>query len=426
MKKKLLLFAMCLFAFAGNMMAQESYGDPALGDIYYKVEKTDIRQGNSARVKFYYKQADDQDFRGFQVEFILPEGMKVIQGKSKIGPLVAELDENCNLQTSERYDNGEDAQPTNVFMGVNMTDTNPLPYGEDIELFSFKVMCDEGVQLGEYPCTTVHCELADMKTGQSFHTKPKTMVYNVVEPGPRILVDTDPEVPEASDVAEKVIVKRTVKADVWSTLTLPFELTGDQFKEIFGTNAKVAEFIDFAKNEADQYVVNFEEYDAEDGIAANYPVLIKSENALDEIFVNEELMIEPDDEAAFAEYTNGKTGARKQVYATMYGTLKGNTEVPENYFLIRDNKFYVSTGSSTINAFRAYFEIVGYAYGGGASNITFMVNDEATSIDGINGNEIVTGDVYSVNGTYMGKAENVMSKLPRGVYIVNNKKVVVK
>jgi hypothetical protein len=422
MKKKLLFFAMCLFAFTGNVMAQTVAGK---GDLYYNVDKTDIMPGKTARVTFYYDQADDQDFRGFQVEFILPEGMKVLADSWKMGPEVAANNPEMDLKFSERYDNGEDAQPTSVFMGVQIA-TTTMPFGEGIECFSFKVMCDEDVAEGEYPVETVHCELADMKTGQSYHVDPKTMIYNVIPYGPRILLDTDPEVPEPSDVAETVIVKRTVKADVWSTLTLPFELTGDQFKEIFGANAKVAEFINFEKNDADQYVVNFEEYDAEDGIAANYPVLIKSENALDEIVINEKIMVEPDDEAAFAEYTNGKTGARKQVYATMYGTLKGNTEVPENYFLIRDNKFYVSTGNSTINAFRAYFEIVGYAYGAGGSNISFMVNDEATSIDGINGNEIVTGDVYSVNGTYMGKAENVMSKLPRGIYIVNNKKVVVK
>ena len=34
-------------------------------------------------------------------------------------------------------------------------------------------------------------------------------------------------------------------------------------------------------------------------------------------------------------------------------------------------------------------------------------------------------DVYSVSGIYMGKAKD-MKKLPKGMYIVNNKKVILK
>ena len=422
MKKKLLFFAMCLFAFTGNLMAQTI---PGKGDIYYKVEKTDIMPNHSEWITFYYSAGEDQDFRGFQVELTIPDGFTVV--KSELGPEVAEHNPDMALNYNERDDGN--AKPTNVFLGVQTNATTSIPAGKDIELFCFLVESDENIAEGEYPFTTTHCELADMKTGASYHVDPKTMILNVVPIGPRVLVDTDRHVPEPSKAPEDVIVKRTVKADVWSTLTLPFPISGEEFVEIFGANAKVADFIRFQKNDLGQYVMEFEQLDPADGIDANYPYLIKSENALTEFTVKDG-EIDADPENAFVEYDNGGRGSKRVVYATMYGTMQGNTKVPEDFFLLRDNKFYVSTGNSTINAFRAYFNIAEYVYGGEGegANITFIVNDEATAIDGlyINGQEYLTGDVYNVNGTYMGKAENVMSKLPRGVYIVNNKKVVVK
>jgi hypothetical protein len=432
MKKKLLLFAMCLFAFTGNMMAQNEPAayDPAEGDIYYKVESVDVMPSKTVAVTVYYNAGATQIFRGFQFEFVLPEGFKrgVVDGKvGKLGPELAAHNPEMELKDSERYDNGEENPPTCCYMGFQMA-TDDMPTGQGLELFTFYVECDENVAEGEYSFTTTHCELADMKTGQSWHCNPITMTLNVIPYTTRILADTDPNIPEASEMPEDVTVQRTIKKDVWSTLTLPFDMTGDQVKEAFGDDVKVAEFIDYDFNEKDAYIVEFEAVDAaNEGLMKNYPYVIKVSKAIDE-FIVKDVLVDADEASAYIEYDNGKVGKQRKVYATMYGTLKAETEVPENCLFLRDNKFFVSTGSSKINAFRGYFNISGYEYGAGEANFTFSVDGEATDIEGINinGKEIVTGDVYSVNGTYMGKAENVMNKLPRGVYIVNNKKVVVK
>ena len=428
MKKKLLVFATCLFAFAGTMMAQDATA--SVGDIYYKVDKTEIMQSKIAEITFYYSAAEDAVFKGFQVEFILPEGFKMAYKDGVPGVIGAALKANnpkLNLETSERMDPGQ-TLPTNVYLGVQI-DTKPFPVGEDIEMFTFYVECGEDVAPGDYSFSTIHCELADMKTGQSKHCGIKTHTLTVLPYTARILADDATEVPAKSEKAEDVIVKRTVKANVWSTLTLPFALSAEDLTGIFGEGVKVANFMDYDYKDNGQFVVRFEEVDATKGLDANHPYLIKSENALTEFKVAD-VMVDADEASAIVEYDNGrpKTNSRYELFASMIGTLKGNTTIPENSFLLRDNKFYVSTGSSTINAFRAYFNIVEYEFAGSGANITFLVDGEATDIEGvnINGKEIVTGDVYSVNGTYMGKAENVMNKLPRGIYIINNKKVVVK
>jgi hypothetical protein len=420
MKKKLLLFVMCLFAYAGNMMAQEVA--PSVGDIYYKVDKTDIMQGKTAGITFYYDAAEDAIFKGFQVEFILPEGFKMAPGAT-LGAELAAHNPEMDLKTSERLDPGNEL-PTCVYMGVQI-DLAEMPVGEGIELFTFYVEAAEDVAPGEYPFTTTHLELADMKTGQSKHCEAKTHTLNAIPYAARILADDDTNIPSASDLPEDVIVKRTIKANVWSTLTLPFDMPADQVAEAFGDDLQVATLSELWDSEDGYPLIYFETADiANTGLKKNYPYLIKSSKALDE-FKAVDVMVDPDEANAKETYT-----ARKKDWVTMYGTLHAGVEVPRNDLFLRDNMFFVSSGESKINAFRAYFNLLDYEYDfeGGAANVSFVVDGEPTNIEGvgINGREYVNGDVYSVNGTYMGRAEDVMNKLPRGIYIVNNKKVVVK
>ena len=417
MKKKLLLFALGLFALAGNTMAKS--------DIYYQVDKVDIMQGKKAAITFYYDADADAIFKGFQVEFTLPEGFSV--GESKLGAALAAHNPELQLRFSDTQA-GEGGRPRNVFLGFQV-DLTEFPVGEGIELFTAYIKCDESVALGEYPFTTTHLELADMKTGQSFNCDSKTMTLNVIEYAPRVISEDDAEIAEASTEPEEVIVKRTIQANTWSTLTLPFELSGDQIAEIFGDDAKIAEFLDYDTNEKDQYVVEFESIDPSDGLQANYPYIIKTSEAISEFLVkNVEVDAQEDD--AYVNYDNGRapTHPRYEWYAKMLGTLHNGVTVPKNGFFLRDNKFYVSEGSSVLKGFRAYFIINGYEFFGSDANISFAVDGETTAIEGVsvNGTEIVSGDVYNVNGTFMGRAENVMKSLPRGIYIVNNKKVVVK
>ena len=103
---------MCLFAFTGNMMAQNEPAayDPAEGDIYYQVESVDVMPSKTVAVTVYYNAGATQIFRGFQVEFVLPDGFKrgVVDGAvGKLGPVLAAHNPEMELKTSERYDNGE-------------------------------------------------------------------------------------------------------------------------------------------------------------------------------------------------------------------------------------------------------------------------------------------------------------------------------
>ena len=120
MKKKLLLFALGLFALAGNTMAKS--------DIYYQVDKVDIMQGKKAAITFYYDADADAIFKGFQVEFTLPEGFSV--GESKLGAALAAHNPELQLRFSDTQA-GEGGRPRNVFLGFQV-DLTEFPVGEGI------------------------------------------------------------------------------------------------------------------------------------------------------------------------------------------------------------------------------------------------------------------------------------------------------
>jgi RHS repeat-associated protein len=179
MRKKFILFTMFLFVFIGNILAIDFRDDK--GDIYYIVDKTNIMPGKTAAITFYYDAEEEEIFRGFQVQFVLPEGFTrgVVDGKvGKLGPELAAKCPAMELRAGFFYEHGEANPPTYIYMGSQMR-TDNMPTGQGIELFTFYVECDESVNPGEYSFTTTHLELSDMKTGQSYHCYPKTFHLTV-------------------------------------------------------------------------------------------------------------------------------------------------------------------------------------------------------------------------------------------------------
>jgi transcription antitermination factor NusG len=95
-------------------------------------------------------------------------------------------------------------------------------------------------------------------------------------------------------------------------------------------------------------------------------------------------------------------------------------EVP----VMKDGK---PTGKTKIKAFRAYFTLqdVLSSVENANAKISFSINDEATSIDGINSYRVVDG-VYDLSGRKIQLENGDMNKLQKGVYIINGQKVTVK
>lgn len=218
-----------------------------------------------------------------------------------------------------------------------------------------------------------------------------------------------------------VTVKRTINANEWSTICLPFAMTNAQLKAAFGDDVKLAEFDGtdpvYDGDNCTDIQVSFTEATA---IEANHPYLIKVGSDMTEFSV-ENVDITPDEDEAYIEFDNGKSGSRRVVYSGFYGTYKAQTTVPEYCLFLNGNKFYYSSGATKMKAYRAYFEFLDILSDveNASAKVTFF--DGTTEITNVNLNDNINEDAPRYN-----LAGQKVSKSYKGIVIQNGVKRIVK
>lgn len=225
-----------------------------------------------------------------------------------------------------------------------------------------------------------------------------------------------------------VTVKRAVKANSWSTIVLPFALTGEQAKAALGDDVQLAEFSGWNAQYAhsgdahpNALTVYFKDADAGQGLAANHPYLVRTSKDVSEIKAEKVTYQPTADVSVQAQSRNGgKT-------ATLMGTYAKET-IPEKGVFINANKFWYSKGKTTTKGYRAYFDfpdvLQSYEEGGNAKiNIGF---DEATGINAVHQEDAAPTGIYDLQGRKVSDNATLQHPLPRGIYIRGGKKFVVK
>ena len=245
-----------------------------------------------------------------------------------------------------------------------------------------------------------------------------TVTVEVPKPEYVILDENSLYAPEASDGAENVQLNRTINAGEWSTIVLPFTATGTQVKAAFGNDVQLAEFTGWERVEDKEGTVgikvDFKSIDANDGLAANTPLLIKvKEDVTTSIF--EGVTITPENTPTVqVGWKASERGWFRGTYSVM--------QVPEENLFLDGNKFLYSTGDTTIKGYRGYFEfrdVLDAYYDGTEAKVDLYI-DGTTGIKIVSGVQSTTNDViYNLAGQRVGKAKN-------GIYIIGGRKQVVR
>ena len=399
MKRKLFLLA-ALFV-AGLAKAD----DVTIADVK-------VAPGKTAQVEISVN-SDAPTYKGFQFDLILAEGLSpVLNDKGK--------------PTSTRGENTADAEEYSmnssvITSGARFTcySNNSIAYAPGVVLKA-DIQASADAEIG----TVYACKLSGIEcnTVANVKTNFPDVTFNVTVVDPEdlytVLDENSTTLPEATDGAVDIKVKRTIKGGQWSTICLPFAMTEAQTKAAFGDDVQFAGFVDYeaeydASDNVTGLTINFESVDIaiEGGIYPNFPYLIKTSADISEFIVNS--TIEPDEAAAIAEYDNGKPGRQRKVYGTLYGTLKAGAKVPESGLFISENMFWYSTGATAIKAFRGYF-MLDDVLADASAGVKMYVGGKATKINEIQGddNEVI----YDLSGRRVEKAT-------KGIYIINGKKV---
>lgn len=243
-----------------------------------------------------------------------------------------------------------------------------------------------------------------------------------------VLDENDTTVPSATTGNVNIVVKRTIVANRWNTICLPFNMTEAQVYAAFGNDVQLQEFdsYDASYDDSDNVtgiLVHFLDTDMSEGIYANYPYLIKTSHDISQFTVNS--TIDPDEEGAVAEYDNGKSGRQRKVWGSFIGTYHAQTTVPENGLFLNENKFWYSDGTTKMKAFRAYFmfDDVLSSMDSASAKISMVLDGETTGVHALDREQFSDGAVYTIQGQLVGRDID-MKRLPSGVYIVNGKKIV--
>lgn len=242
----------------------------------------------------------------------------------------------------------------------------------------------------------------------------EVMVKEITTPAVETLTlkESDTNTLEAK-TGVNVTLKRSMVANEWNTICLPFDVSKEKAQKAFGEDVKIVELD--TEVAVDANVLSFK---PSTGIVAATPYLIKPSAVADEYtFENVDIT---NNEAGYS-MTDNADVAFKGIYNMVDITKDVVAAKLGNYyaaFLGDGNKIY-KAGTGMTKGFRAYFAIPKDA---AASALRVVIDGTATSIKNID-SEVVESNapVYNLQGQRVNG-----NNLTPGIYVKAGKKFVVK
>ncbi len=206
-----------------------------------------------------------------------------------------------------------------------------------------------------------------------------------------------------ADKTVNVNLTRTLKADVWNTFCVPFDVTVEGSPLEGATIKQIASVTE----KDDGAVINF--VDAPATLEAGNAYLVRTTTAIVNPTFNGVTVknVTPTNCSGNEKYQLIGIYSPLNIDASRYGKVFG---------INNQDKLAKVKENTSIKGMRAYFLLANSAT---AAKLNF--GGELTGIDAVdNGEAVMTGKVYNLNGQYVG---NSLEGLKKGVYVVNGKKV---
>lgn len=206
-----------------------------------------------------------------------------------------------------------------------------------------------------------------------------------------------------ADKTVNVKLTRTLKADVWNTFCVPFDVIVADSPLKDATIKQIASVTE----KDDGAVINF--VDAPATLEAGKAYLVRTAKAIVNPTFNGVTVknVTPTNCSGNEKYQLIGIYSPLNIDASLYGKVFG---------INNQDKLAKVKKDTSIKGMRAYFLLANSAT---AAKLNF--GGELTGIDAVdNGEAVMTGKVYNLNGQYVG---NSLEGLKKGVYVVNGKKV---
>lgn len=231
-----------------------------------------------------------------------------------------------------------------------------------------------------------------------------------------------------------MVFHRTFTRGEWNSLILPVDMTADQVKAAFGKDTKLAKFDKYDKN-----WIYFSPVvpDANGNmLEANIPYIIYPTSQPD--YVNRNYNVGSDKEKHIDGPVYTVTGiiyggqptemkcedtGSSTTGMTHYGSYEYRQEVPAKSYMLSKGDMVHTSKVHNVKSYRSWLEETTPS----ENTLQLKVSDSDNSTTGIKVIEEAPQNanaVYNVNGMRMNSSNT--DNLPKGVYIINNKKVVIK
>ena len=409
--KKILLLISAMFGITGS----------AFADVTLSVDDVTIPKNGEADVVVRFSKEETDKFAGWNFQLQLPEGLSFltwINSDNEIEAVYTPGD--CYTEASPTFT----TKPVDNILNANYFSTNTIN-GQTGILVTFRMKVTGEFNVGDVLSGTLTEIGISDNFGNSYSVADASFTITIGEPTDgRIVFD------EKTDNADALVatgindvrVYRTINANEWSTIVLPFAMTEAQVKEVFGDDVQLADFTGYDVIEESGNIigitVNFDEVTA---IEANHPYIIKVGTAVTE-FTVDGVNIEPEDAPCVA---FGSEYGRPRKYHPMdfVGTYTAdfdffNDAQSGHAIFLSGGKFWYATASTRhMKAFRAYFDfddiLTSVEEASGAIEFKFDF-DDATGIKAIDHSTI--DHYYNLSGQRVGKNY-------KGIVVTKGKKV---
>lgn len=396
MNKMKLYVACLLLVSAGGQAAADGLS----------VNSLSIRRGGTANLEIVLE-SETALYKTFQMDIELPEGLRFVRKELTSQPTTMS---SPRLEAINPVVNGNVLSDQHARLAVYSSTATPLAAGSDL-LISVQVSADENLSLGDLAGGRVYA--IEFSTTGNVATHFDEVAFTADVTNLMILDENSTTLPEEAE-GVNVRVLRSIRADAWNSICLPFDMTEAQVKAAFGGDVKLGDFTSWSSEEDDdEGIVGIAiRFEAVTAIAANHPYIIKVAAPVSEFTVDGvDVIVEAEPKVQV-----GKKSAERGYF---YGTYT-KTTVPEECLFLSSNRFWYSTGSSPIKGYRGYFElkdVLDAYYSGGEAKVLMLIEDDPDGLQMVNSKPL-DGNYYDLQGRKMPNG-----KLPKGIYIVNGNKV---
>lgn len=350
--------------------------------------------------------------RSFQFDLYLPVGITAV--KSSKGRIKGELstsrlpDEDEHLLTLSVQPDGAIRFLCDSQYGDTFTDS-------DGEIATLQINVSAEMSVGDYPLYIRNMTLSETDIQKHYDTEVVESSITVGAPADTrsVLDETSTAIPTAATDVD-VRVRRTIKANEWSTICLPFAMTEAQVKTAFGDDVQLGDFQGYEVKDAGETIgVKFADVTA---IEKNHPYIIKVGADVAE-FTVDDVDVDPEEEPMINFGTKSNPSA-------FVGNYVAGTAIEKGCLFLSDNKFWYSVGTTTIKGFRGYFNfddlLPDFEDNYAAARVMMMFDDDV--VTGIDASLSSKGEhrYYNLGG------QRISHPKKKGLYIQEGKKLIVK